>query len=322
MRRQHAGRGQRVGAGGERLHPFQRLARGDHRVRDVVAERDDDFEIGDHGVGLLGVMHGMEDDRGKAPRQTVAVLLGVHVENENLAVNVAILRARSGDNGASARARSSRRSGRRARRHTAETRPCRFPAARACRIASSSNAIHFHSLTSVGSGCTGPSWLPPNTCTTSFSISPSEHRRAVVQHEQRFERAGDAHLLREPPMRGVGDAFARQRMRAAGIGPQPAGMILGRVPALQQELAVGIAHQRRDGAMAQPAPVGVELCRRCRPRTSSASTRMTGSCVGRGRHRCARLREQPAIAFQSDLQPSARSRRSAWPRRQWSGDGR
>ena len=38
----------------------------------------------------------------------------------------------------------------------------------------SRNAIHFHSLTSAGSGSIAPSCRPPNTCTSSFSIKPPD----------------------------------------------------------------------------------------------------------------------------------------------------
>src|SRR5436190_19959938 len=36
--------------------------------------------------------------------------------------------------------------------------------------------------------------------------------RVVLEYEQRIDRTGEAHLLREAPACGVGGAFARQRM--------------------------------------------------------------------------------------------------------------
>src|SRR6476619_8581534 len=83
--------------------------------------------------------------------------------------------------------------------------------------------------------------------------------RVVLEYEQRIDRTGEAHLLREAPAGGVGGAFARQRMAAAGVGPQAAGVIFRQAPPLQQEFALSVAHQHRDGAVLQAAPVRVEL---------------------------------------------------------------
>src|SRR4029079_17466121 len=83
--------------------------------------------------------------------------------------------------------------------------------------------------------------------------------RVVLEYEQRIDRTGEAHLLREAPAGGVGGAFARQRMAAAGVGPQADGGIFRQAPSLQQGFALGVAHQHRDGAVLQAAPVRVEL---------------------------------------------------------------
>ena len=57
----------------------------DQVVRDVMAEPDDDVEIGRHRLGLGAVLEGVEGDVGKARAASrVAVLLRVVVENENL----------------------------------------------------------------------------------------------------------------------------------------------------------------------------------------------------------------------------------------------
>src|SRR5205814_9760350 len=48
-------------------------------------------------------------------------------------------------------------------------------------------------------------------------------------------------------------------MAAAGIGPQAAGVIFREAPPLQQELALGVAHQHRDGAVLEAAPMRVKL---------------------------------------------------------------
>src|ERR1041385_6928524 len=87
------------------------------------------------------------------------------------------------------------------------------------------------------------------------------NRRVVLEYEQRIDRAGEAHLLGEAPPRGIGSGFARQRMAAAGVGPQSAGMIFRETPSLQQELALGVAHQHRDGTVLEPTPVRIELAR-------------------------------------------------------------
>src|SRR5688572_3346867 len=50
-------------------------------------------------------------------------------------------------------------------------------------------------------------------------------------------------------------------MAAAGVGPQPAGMVLRRIAPLQQELALGVSHQGRDRAVLESAAVRVELAR-------------------------------------------------------------
>src|SRR5262249_10932679 len=76
---------------------------------------------------------------------------------------------------------------------------------------------------------------------------------------QRFERAGKSHLLQEPSQCGVGGCLVRQRMAAAGIGPEPARVILRRIAPLQKKLAVRVAHQHRDRAMSQSALMRIEL---------------------------------------------------------------
>jgi hypothetical protein len=84
LRRQHARRGQRLGAGGERLDPFQFFRLGDQRRRDVVAEAHDDVEIAGNRLGVLAVLDGVESDRWETFRQPVQILLRIEMDNENL----------------------------------------------------------------------------------------------------------------------------------------------------------------------------------------------------------------------------------------------
>ena len=55
------------------------------------------------------------------------------------------------------------------------------------------------------------------------------HGGAEVEGEQRLERTDEAHLLTEPPRRRIDRALAGKRMAATGVGPQQAGMVLGRI---------------------------------------------------------------------------------------------
>ena len=84
VRRQHARRRQRLGAGGQRLHPFQVLGLGDQRGRNVMAEPEDHVDVGNDVFDVLDVVSNMELHGRKALRQQRAILRPSHVENENL----------------------------------------------------------------------------------------------------------------------------------------------------------------------------------------------------------------------------------------------
>ena len=75
VRRQHARRRQRFGAGGQRLHPFEVLRLGDQRGRDVMAEPEDHVDVGDDAFDSSDVCPIWNATVGKRLRQKRAVLL-------------------------------------------------------------------------------------------------------------------------------------------------------------------------------------------------------------------------------------------------------
>src|SRR5262245_65243557 len=80
-----------------------------------------------------------------------------------------------------------------------------------------------------------------------------------MRREQKRQRAGEAHLLGKPAQRGVARRLARSRVAAAGVGTQPAGMILAGGALLQQQAVVVVAYDHRNGAVAQALTVRLEL---------------------------------------------------------------
>src|SRR5215469_6063367 len=75
--------------------------------------------------------------------------------------------------------------------------------------------------------------------------------------EQRPDLATNTHLLGKPALRRV----TGPRMTAAGVGPQPAGMIFCRIAAVHQHVTRPVAHQYGKRPVFQPTPVHLDLRR-------------------------------------------------------------
>ena len=84
MGREDTRRGEGLGAGGQRLDPFQFRRGGNQLGRNVVAQTHDDFDVGDHGRGFARMVDGVKFDRRKALRQPLTILFRAEVQNENL----------------------------------------------------------------------------------------------------------------------------------------------------------------------------------------------------------------------------------------------
>ena len=83
-------------------------------------------------------------------------------------------------------------------------------------------------------------------------------RRGIFGDADMRQRHAEAELLHHPPRGAVGRAFVPARMRAAGIRPQPAGMVFG-VRALLQEQAIARPDEDRDRQVAGVLDMRVEL---------------------------------------------------------------
>src|SRR5215831_15931797 len=85
------------------------------------------------------------------------------------------------------------------------------------------------------------------------------NRGPVVSGKQRLDLAVHTHLLGKPSMRCIASRLAGPGMATARVGPQPAGMIFLRIPAMHQHVAPPVAHQHRKRPMLQPAPMHLDL---------------------------------------------------------------
>src|SRR5207248_2115798 len=78
---------------------------------------------------------------------------------------------------------------------------------------------------------------------------------AISGKEAKLERRLDAKLLMQATPCGRDRAFARTRMSAAGVRPQPAGVIFFWVALLQQDPPAPVDQEDRKGAMQEPRAV-------------------------------------------------------------------
>lgn len=83
--------------------------------------------------------------------------------------------------------------------------------------------------------------------------------RAIMQGSESGERARYAHFLFEPPRRRRGDIFARPRMPATGVRPEPARVIFIGRSLLEQHAPRAIPDEDRKCAMQSACPVRIEL---------------------------------------------------------------
>ena len=84
-----------------------------------------------------------------------------------------------------------------------------------------------------------------------------QQRQAVRELTGPGESAGEAQLFAQPPVRSRHQVFAGPGMPAAGVRPQPRGMVLGRRPLLQEQLPLRIEHEHRERAEKVGLPFSV-----------------------------------------------------------------
>src|SRR6185437_6439494 len=84
---------------------------------------------------------------------------------------------------------------------------------------------------------------------------------AVMRSQRELQLAIDAEFLAQPPPRRRRDRLAGARMRAAGVGPQAAGVIFAERPLLQQHAPARIKDADRNRAMSEAPRMGVDLRR-------------------------------------------------------------
>src|SRR5262245_58370477 len=83
----------------------------------------------------------------------------------------------------------------------------------------------------------------------------------IADNEKGHERAGNSHFLHQAPPRRSIHLLSRPRVAAAGVGPQPPGMIFVAMPLLQEQAPALVPELNGDRAVQATLSVRRELWR-------------------------------------------------------------